>query len=462
MYDHKAEAPDELSFDVGEVLTILGPGEDEGWLMARNAKNQQGLVPSNYLHDPRLPLPTQVPPTQVPPTQVPPGWERVVDEKGTVTYVNHSTKQFSRDLSSVHALYQQTPSTVGPASANSPSTYLGPTDTAAAPESRSTGTGGRNAAGANAESVGPRSNQRASADDPVPMSFVQDKDAWKRCHDKLRARQYSEARAIFGTVWRPCPQDPSGGGVGISFGAPSPTLPYVITSVDPRGAAARAGIKVGAQLTAVDTVPCLGRSVEELQGMLMGPVGTMVTLVTQDARGIHHLDTLMRAFPDTTYDLVSAAVAHTDQVLEELERAAAEREQMLRQLDAQQRELSAAHKEALALRSELKYRVDPKLLEEQQRELSAAQQEASTLRGELKYRVDPNASIQIPKPWQQMETRPAAYVAPPSTARQAGVGLQLAMTPSGEVEVTDIVAGVSVCRLHNALCHCLVHSMHVL
>ena len=196
--------------------------------------------------------------------------------------------------------------------------------------------------------------------------------------------------------------------------------------------------------------------------MLMGPVGTMVTLVTQDARGIHHLDTLMRAFPDTTYDLVSAAVAHTDQVLEELERAAAEREQMLRQLDAQQRELSAAHKEALALRSELKYRVDPKLLEEQQRELSAAQQEASTLRGELKYRVDPNASIQIPKPWQQMETRPAAYVAPPSTARQAGVGLQLAMTPSGEVEVTDIVAGVPVCRLHNALCHCLVHSMHVL
>jgi len=55
MYEHRAERMDELSFVRGDILSIIGRGDDEGWLLARNSRMQTGLVPHNYIR--MLPLP---------------------------------------------------------------------------------------------------------------------------------------------------------------------------------------------------------------------------------------------------------------------------------------------------------------------------------------------------------------------------------------------------------------------
>ena len=44
-----AEDPIELSFAEGEALSVLDVASPEGWLMARNAAGQQGLVPGTYV-----------------------------------------------------------------------------------------------------------------------------------------------------------------------------------------------------------------------------------------------------------------------------------------------------------------------------------------------------------------------------------------------------------------------------
>ena len=59
IYEHKAERYDELSFLPGELLTILGPGQDQGWMHATNQRMAKGLIPHNYVQ--MLPGPTPAP-----------------------------------------------------------------------------------------------------------------------------------------------------------------------------------------------------------------------------------------------------------------------------------------------------------------------------------------------------------------------------------------------------------------
>jgi len=49
IYEHRAERADELSFKRGDILSIIGRGEDDGWLLARNSRMHTGLVPHNYI-----------------------------------------------------------------------------------------------------------------------------------------------------------------------------------------------------------------------------------------------------------------------------------------------------------------------------------------------------------------------------------------------------------------------------
>lgn len=46
----QGEGDDELTFAKGDVLTIIGDGEDEGWLLAVDSSGNKGLVPLSRLH----------------------------------------------------------------------------------------------------------------------------------------------------------------------------------------------------------------------------------------------------------------------------------------------------------------------------------------------------------------------------------------------------------------------------
>lgn len=45
----QAQHPDELSIIESEQLEVIGEGDGDGWLRARNYKGQEGFVPHNYL-----------------------------------------------------------------------------------------------------------------------------------------------------------------------------------------------------------------------------------------------------------------------------------------------------------------------------------------------------------------------------------------------------------------------------
>lgn len=45
----QAQHPDELSIVESEQLEVIGEGDGDGWLRARNYKGQEGFVPHNYL-----------------------------------------------------------------------------------------------------------------------------------------------------------------------------------------------------------------------------------------------------------------------------------------------------------------------------------------------------------------------------------------------------------------------------
>lgn len=45
----QAQNPDELTIVASEELTILGEGDGDGWLRARNSAGQEGFVPCTYL-----------------------------------------------------------------------------------------------------------------------------------------------------------------------------------------------------------------------------------------------------------------------------------------------------------------------------------------------------------------------------------------------------------------------------
>ncbi|KAK9500786.1 hypothetical protein O3M35_001982 [Rhynocoris fuscipes] len=49
LYSYTAQNPDELSIVENEQLEVVGEGDGDGWLRARNYKGEEGYVPHNYL-----------------------------------------------------------------------------------------------------------------------------------------------------------------------------------------------------------------------------------------------------------------------------------------------------------------------------------------------------------------------------------------------------------------------------
>ncbi|XP_014262309.1 F-BAR and double SH3 domains protein 2 isoform X2 [Cimex lectularius] len=49
LYSYTAQNPDELSIVENEQLEVVGDGDGDGWLRARNYKGEEGYVPHNYL-----------------------------------------------------------------------------------------------------------------------------------------------------------------------------------------------------------------------------------------------------------------------------------------------------------------------------------------------------------------------------------------------------------------------------
>lgn len=45
----QAQNPDELTIVENEQLEVVGEGDGDGWLCARNYRGEEGFVPSNYL-----------------------------------------------------------------------------------------------------------------------------------------------------------------------------------------------------------------------------------------------------------------------------------------------------------------------------------------------------------------------------------------------------------------------------
>ena len=48
MYPFKARAEDELSFEVGDVITVTGEA-DENWWMGEKSDGQKGYFPTSYV-----------------------------------------------------------------------------------------------------------------------------------------------------------------------------------------------------------------------------------------------------------------------------------------------------------------------------------------------------------------------------------------------------------------------------
>lgn len=46
---NQAQNPDELSIIESEQLEVVGEGDGDGWLRARNYRGEEGYVPHNYL-----------------------------------------------------------------------------------------------------------------------------------------------------------------------------------------------------------------------------------------------------------------------------------------------------------------------------------------------------------------------------------------------------------------------------
>ncbi|KOC61529.1 FCH and double SH3 domains protein 2 [Habropoda laboriosa] len=49
LYSYTAQNPDELSITESEQLEVVGEGDGDGWLRARNYRGEEGFVPQNYL-----------------------------------------------------------------------------------------------------------------------------------------------------------------------------------------------------------------------------------------------------------------------------------------------------------------------------------------------------------------------------------------------------------------------------
>ncbi|XP_076169428.1 protein nervous wreck-like isoform X1 [Ptiloglossa arizonensis] len=55
LYSYRAQNPDELSIVESEQLEVVGEGDGDGWLRARNYRGEEGFVPQNYLDVEREP-----------------------------------------------------------------------------------------------------------------------------------------------------------------------------------------------------------------------------------------------------------------------------------------------------------------------------------------------------------------------------------------------------------------------
>lgn len=49
VYSYNAQNPDELTIVENEQLEVIGDGDGDGWLRARNYRGEEGYVPHNYL-----------------------------------------------------------------------------------------------------------------------------------------------------------------------------------------------------------------------------------------------------------------------------------------------------------------------------------------------------------------------------------------------------------------------------
>lgn len=49
VYSYNAQNPDELTIVENEQLEVVGDGDGDGWLRARNYRGEEGYVPHNYL-----------------------------------------------------------------------------------------------------------------------------------------------------------------------------------------------------------------------------------------------------------------------------------------------------------------------------------------------------------------------------------------------------------------------------
>ncbi|XP_026824284.1 F-BAR and double SH3 domains protein 2 isoform X2 [Ooceraea biroi] len=58
LYSYTAQNPDELSIVESEQLDVVGEGDGDGWLKARNYRGEEGFVPQNYLDVEREPEPS--------------------------------------------------------------------------------------------------------------------------------------------------------------------------------------------------------------------------------------------------------------------------------------------------------------------------------------------------------------------------------------------------------------------
>lgn len=69
LYSYNAQNPDELTIVENEQLEVIGDGDGDGWLRARNYRGEEGYVPHNYL-DVERDLPTDTNTNQALTTQI--------------------------------------------------------------------------------------------------------------------------------------------------------------------------------------------------------------------------------------------------------------------------------------------------------------------------------------------------------------------------------------------------------
>ncbi|KAG5898079.1 hypothetical protein JTB14_001784 [Gonioctena quinquepunctata] len=92
LYSYTAQNPDELTIVENEQLEVVGEGDGDGWLRARNYKGEEGYVPQNYLDVER---------------------EQSATTPGLVTQISFSSVDYTID-NEEESLQQQTETTQSP------------------------------------------------------------------------------------------------------------------------------------------------------------------------------------------------------------------------------------------------------------------------------------------------------------------------------------------------------------